>query len=151
MELWQFWLIAAGVFLIAEIFTSGFLIFWLGIAALLAMLVSFFTTNIIIQTAVFVITSALLIFLTKPFITKYVTKKDKSVATNAFSLIGKTGVVTKTIPTSPGSLGQVKVGEEIWSAITTDSSEIPEGTEVIIKKIDGVKLVVSTINKNQKN
>ena len=55
--MWQIWLIIAGVCLIAEIITVGFLIFWLAIGALLAMVVSFFTDNIIIQTAVFVISS----------------------------------------------------------------------------------------------
>ena len=55
--MWQFWLIAAGIFFIGEIITTGFLIFWLGIGSLLAMIVSFLTDNIIIQTAVFVVSS----------------------------------------------------------------------------------------------
>ena len=48
--MWLIWLIAAGVFFIGEIATTGFLIFWLGIASVLAMIVSIFTDNIIIQT-----------------------------------------------------------------------------------------------------
>ena len=68
--MWQIWLIAAGIFFVAEIITIGFLIFWLGIGALLAMIVSFFTSNIIIQTAVFVISSTILIFTTKPLVNK---------------------------------------------------------------------------------
>ena len=140
MVMWQFWLIVAGIFFIGEIFTAGFLVFWLGIAAMLTMLVSIFTSNLIIQTAVFVIASALLLFLTKPFVDKYITKKDKSVATNAFSLIGKKGIVTKEITTT--SYGQVKVGEEVWTSISEDSTPLSEGTEIEVVKIDGVKLVV---------
>ena len=68
--MWGVWLIAAGIFFIIEIATVGFLIFWLGIGALLAMIVSFFTSNIIIQTAVFVISSTILIFATKPLVNK---------------------------------------------------------------------------------
>ena len=68
--MWQFWLIAAGIFFVGEIITVGFLIFWLGIAALITMVVSFFTSNLIIQTAVFVISSAILIFATKPLVNK---------------------------------------------------------------------------------
>lgn len=139
--MWQFWLIAAGVFLIGEIFTVGFLIFWLGIAALLSMLVSFFTDNLIIQGAVFVIASGILIFFTKPFVDKYVTRNQKSVKTNAFSVIGKKGIVTKEMSHS-SKFGQVKVDEEIWTAVSEDSSEIAEGTEIEVVKIDGVKLVV---------
>ena len=41
--MWYIWLIAAGIFFIVEIATIGFLIFWLGIGALLAMIASFFT------------------------------------------------------------------------------------------------------------
>ena len=140
MVMWQFWLIVACIFFIGEIFTAGFLVFWLGIAAMLTMLVSIFTSNLIIQTAVFVIASALLLFLTKPFVDKYITKNDKSVATNAFSLIGKKGIVTKEITTT--SYGQVKVGEEVWTSISEDSTPLSEGTEIEVVKIDGVKLVV---------
>ena len=66
--MWQIWIIIAGVCLIGEILTSGFLIFWLSIGALIAMVVSFFVDSIIVQTAVFVISSAILIFATKPFV-----------------------------------------------------------------------------------
>ena len=62
--MWQIWLIASGIFFICEIITVGFLVFWLGIGALIAMLVSFFTSNIIIQMSVFVVSSGLLIFAT---------------------------------------------------------------------------------------
>lgn len=144
MEIWQFWLIVAGIFLIGEIFTAGFLIFWLGIAAILTMIVSLFTDNIIVQTAVFVISSGIFLFFTKPFVDKYINKNKDNVATNAFSLIGKKGVVIKEMSSST-SFGQVKIGEEIWSAISEDSAPIKIGTEIEVVKIDGVKLVVKPI------
>lgn len=142
MAMWQFWLIAAGIFLIGEIFTVGFLIFWLGIAAIIAMIVSLFVDSILVQTAVFVIASALLLLFTKPFVDKYITKNKDTVATNAFSLIGKKGIVTKKINGQTSSFGQVKVAEEIWSAISEDGSSIPEDSEIEVVKIDGVKLIV---------
>lgn len=145
MVMWQFWLIVAGIFFIGEIFTVGFLIFWLGIAALLTTFISLITDNIIIQTAVFVISSGLLLFLTKPFVDKYITKNKESVATNAFSLIGKKGIVVKEMNSTPSTFGQVKVGEEIWTAISEDSNPITEGTEIEVVKIDGVKLVVKPV------
>lgn len=66
--MWQYWLIAAGIFFIGEMFTAGFLIFWLGIAALISMVVSFFVSNLIVQMTVFIIASVVLIFATKPFV-----------------------------------------------------------------------------------
>ena len=143
--MWSIWLIAAGVFFIAEIATTGFLIFWLGIGALLAMITSFITNSIMIQTIVFVVSSCILIPLTKPLADKFTSKK--TVQTNSYSLINKHGIVTVDINPIEG-VGQVKVNGEIWSAKTEDESTISKGTEIEVLKIDGVKLVVSPIKVN---
>ncbi len=140
--MWQFWLIAAGVFFIAEIFTVGFLIFWLGVAALIAMIVSFFTSNIIIQTSVFVISSALLLFLTKPLVKKV--SKEDTVPTNVFAIIGKTAVVIKDINCIEGT-GQIKVNGEVWSAEGINGKDIPKDSEVEIVEIRGVKAIVEPL------
>ena len=137
--MWYLWLIAAGIFFIVEIATTGFLIFWLGISSILAMITSFITDSIFIQTAVFVISSVILIPLTTPFVKKYV-DKGKTTATNAYSLIGKTGIVTVDINTLDAT-GQVKVNGEVWSA--KSDNNIVKGTEIEVLKIDGVKLIVS--------
>ena len=143
--MWAIWLIAAGVFFIAEIATTGFLIFWLGLGALLAMVTSFITDSVFIQTIVFVISSTLLILLTKPLLKK-ITKKDKTVVTNAFSIVGKDAIVTTTIDPKQG-IGQIKVDGEVWSAEGVDGSNIEKGTEVEILKIDGVRAIVTPIKK----
>ncbi len=143
--MWAIWLIAAGVFFISEIATTGFLIFWLGLGALLAMITSFITDSVLIQTTVFVISSTLLILLTKPLLKK-ITKKDKTVVTNAFSIVGKDAIVTNTIDPKHG-LGQIKVNGETWSAKCSDDTIIEKGSKVKILAIDGVKAVVS-ISKN---
>ncbi len=142
--MWQIWLIIAGVCLIGEIMTNGFLVFWLSIGALLSMIVSFFTDNIIIQTAVFVISSAILIFATKPFVKKFA--KTKDVKTNAFSIIGQNGIVTKDID-SINSKGQVKIDGETWSAVGKNDMDIPKGTEIEVVEIKGVKAIVKPVNK----
>lgn len=144
--MWQTWLIISGVFFILEIITTGFLVFWLGIGALFAMLTSIFTNNIFIQTAVFVISSATLLFFTKPFVQKYV-NKNKTVATNAFSLIGKIGLVIEDINEVEGT-GQIKVESEVWSA-KTNQGLIKKGTQVKILSIDGVKVLVETTQESQ--
>ena len=140
--MWQFWLIASGIFFIAEIITVGFLIFWLGIGALITMIVSFFTSNLIIQTTVFVISSTILIFARRPFINKFANTNTTS--TNAFSLVGKKGIVTQNIDSIRGT-GQIKVQGELWSAISKDSDIIPKNTEVEILSIKGVKLIVTPV------
>lgn len=140
--MWQIWLIISGIFFILEIFTLGFLVFWLGIAALFAMIVSFFTSNIIAQTSVFVISSALLIIATRPLLKK-MQKKD-GIPTNVYSVVGKKGIVVEDIDWASGT-GQIKSEGEIWSAKTKEQINIPKGTEVEIESIEGVKAFVKPI------
>ena len=143
--MWQIWLITSGIFFICEIITVGFLVFWLGVGALIAMLVSFFTSNIIIQMSVFVISSGLLILLTRPLVNK-ISKKDV-VPTNVYSLIGKKAVVTEDIDWVTGK-GQIKFEGEIWSAKSKEQVNIPVGSEVEIVSIEGVKAFVKPLKIN---
>lgn len=140
--MWQIWLIASGIFFICEIITVGFLVFWLGIGALIAMLVSFFTSNIIVQMSVFVISSCLLIFATRPLVNK-ISRKDV-IPTNVYSLIGKKAVVTEDIDWVTGK-GQIKFEGEIWSAKSKEQINIPAGSEVEIVSIEGVKAFVKPL------
>ena len=146
--MWQIWLIASGIFFICEIITVGFLVFWLGIGALIAMLVSFFTSNIIVQMSVFVISSGLLIFATRPLVNK-ISKKDV-VPTNVYSLIGKKAIVTESIDCTTGK-GQIKFEGEVWSAKSKEQINIPAGSEVEIVSIEGVKALVEFIKENKMN
>jgi len=141
--MWQFWLIAAGIFFIIEMATVSFLIFWFGVGALITMVISFFISNVYIQAIIFTITSTLLIFLTKPLVNKFI-NKDKSVVTNAFSVIGRKGIVIKEINPSVGT-GQIRVNGEIWSAKTLSDDIIQENAEIEVVQIDGVKAVVKEI------
>ena len=140
--MWQMWLIVAGVCFVFEIFTVGFLIFWLAIGALIAMVASFFVDNVVIQTAIFVISSAILIFATRPFVKKFAKNDKDDVKTNAYSIIGKTGVVMQNID-SLNSTGLIKVDGEVWSASTDKDVSIPKGAEVKVKEIKGVKAIVT--------
>ena len=139
--MWQIWLIIAGLFFIGEMITVGFLIFWFGIGALVAMFISLFTKNIIVQTVVFLVSSTILIFSTKPLVKKFLDVQPTK--TNAFSIIGKTALVIKEI--SPNSFGQIKVNGEVWTAKTDNDETIPEGSKVEVLEIRGVKVLVKPI------
>ena len=141
--MWQIWLIIAGLFFIGEIATVGFLIFWFGVGALIAMIVSLFTSNIIIQTTIFVISSTILIFATKPFVKKFADVKKTN--TNVYSIIGKKALVIKTIDPIH-SVGQIKLNGEVWTAESENNEVIEEGSEVEILEIKGVKAIVKPIN-----
>ena len=146
--MWQIWLIAAGVFLILEIFTMGFLVFWLSIGCLFSMLISFITDSLIIQTTVFVFSSGLLIFATKPLTKKFTEKDNKK--TNVYSLVGKKAIVTEDIDWVSGN-GQIRFDGQVWSARSTEKVNIAKGTEVEITKIDGVKAFVKPVKETIHN
>ena len=147
--MWVFWLIAAGIFFIIEMATIGFLVFWLGIGSLLAMLTSFFIDNIFVQALVFVATSTLLLIFTRPLVNKFI-KIPKEIKTNAYSIIGKKGIVISKINNIEGS-GQIKIDGEIWSAKSFADEDIPENTEIEIVEIDGVKAVVKEVSQKEEN
>ena len=142
--MWKFWLILSGIFLIIEIISVGFLVFWFSIGALIAMIASFFIPNAIAQIAIFVISSTILLFATKPLVKKIL---PGDVKTNSYSIIGKIAKVTIDIEPVDGK-GQIKIGSEAWSAKSVDDTFIAKDTEVEILKIDGVKAIVKPLIKN---
>lgn len=143
--MWQFWLITAGFFVVLEIATMGFLVFWFAIGALAALAVSFVTKSILIQALVFLVVSTILLFATKPLVNKFL-PNDSFVKTNSYSVEGKVGKVTVDIEPIEGK-GQVKIDGETWSAKSADEAYIPKDTEIIVEKIEGVKVIVKPLNK----
>lgn len=139
--MWIFWLIVSGVFFVIELLTTGFLVFWIGLSALVAMVLSFFISNLVIQTAIFVTLSIILMIFTRPLVNKFVKNKD-IVPTNIYSIIGKKGIVVDDI-NNIDYTGKVKVSGELWSAIS--DSNLTKGTHIIVSEIDGVKLKVEKI------
>ena len=137
--MWQIWLIIAILFFILEMMGPSFLLFWVGIGALITMVSSIFIDNIIIEIGIFAVSSILLIFCTRPF-AKKMTQKDTTV-TNANSCIGKQAIVTQEINPLKG-IGQIKVETEIWSAKSSSDEIIEKGELVTILEINGVKAIV---------
>ena len=140
--MWLVWLVIAGALFVGKILTAGFLLLWFAIAAVIAMLVSFVTTNLFIQVLVFVIVSILLLIFTRPLLSKYV--KSNNTITNSNAIIGKMAIVTEEISLL-NSTGQINVDGEVWSAKTMDPNlTIPKGSRVEIIGIDGVKACVAS-------
>ena len=142
--MWKLWLIISGFFFIIEIFTVGFLVFWFAIGALIAMIASLFIHNMITQAIIFIVSSTVLLFATRPFVNKFA-KTENNVKTNAYSIEGKIGKVIKKINPIEGT-GQVKIDGEVWSAKSLNNISISQDTEVIVEKIDGVKAIVKPTN-----
>ena len=133
------WLGAFLVFLVVEAVTVGLVSIWFAGGALVSLVSACFNAPLWLQLLLFVAVSALLLIFTKPLITKYV--NNKTVPTNADALIGKTAIVTEDIDNDE-TVGQVKVGGQIWSAYTEDGNFAKKGDKVTVKSISGVHLIV---------
>ena len=142
LPVWSIWLILCGLFLIIEIFTVSFLMFWPGIGAFLAFITNIIGFSLPVQLGVFVISTALMIIFMKPLVTKLFKTKDVPMNNNA--VIGKQATVVKEID-NVNLKGQVKVNGELWSAISDDDSIINENATVEVLAIDGVKLKVKKV------
>ena len=133
------WLIIFIVLIITELLTINLVTIWFAFGALLALVVEVSFSNIVLDIITFVITSFLLIILTKPIISRLKVKKIE--ATNLDMVINKIGIVTEDI--NQDKIGEVKVLGKRWSAYS--STEIKKNEKVKILSIDGVKLKVEKI------
>lgn len=144
MSPWLIWLLVACFFAVAEIFTAGFMVIWLGVAALASLVFSLiFPKAIAAQIIIWGILSIILVLYTK----KFADKVNPTVAqTNVYSVIGKKANVIIEI-NGEKSTGQVKVDGDVWSAKSDDfNTIIPVGSVVEIIRIDGVKVVVKKMD-----
>ena len=93
---------------------------------------------------IFAVISLVLLFTTRPVALKHFKLSDME-KTNVESLVGKQVIVSETIDNLKAT-GQVKVNGLEWTARAADETDIiPQGTEVTINEVSGVKLIVSRI------
>ena len=137
-----YWMGAAVILLLIEILTLGLTSIWFAGGAVLAAVTAFVGGPLLLQLAVFIAVSCLLFFFTRPLAQKYLNSSVKK--TNVEALIGQHGIVRETIDNFQGK-GKVYVNGMDWSAKSLHDEEIPEGTEIVIHKIQGVKLIVDAI------
>ena len=135
-----FWLVIVAACAVVELLTMGLTSIWFAAGALVAAICSLFVPYFWVQLVVFVVVSVLLLVFTKPIAVKFLNVgKFKS---NAESLVGKRAIVTSEIDNLK-EIGEVTVSGLDWSARTeNDGVVIPKNAVVVIKKIEGVKLIV---------
>ena len=132
------------VLLGVEFATINLVTIWFAFGALVTIFLSFFVESIIVQSVVFVVVSLLSLILTKPIIKKFNVVQPNP--TNSDRFIGKEGDVIKDIKTN--EYGEVKIFGEVWTAMSKQNGTLKVGTKVIVKDIEGVKLVVEKKEEN---
>lgn len=142
--LWVVWLLLAVLFVVAEIFTAGFVMFWFGIGAALAMVVSLIGGGLGLQVGVFLASSIILTALSRTLFLKYFDSADRSatIRVGSNSLPGQVGTVVTSSRGARGE-GEIKVYGSVWRALPAESGEMfEEGQEVEVVRVDGTTLYV---------
>ena len=144
LSMTQVWLIAVALLLLIEFATTALTTIWFAGGALIALICSLLGGPVWLQCALFAAGSVVLLFLTRPLAVRLL-KKD-AVRTNADSLIGKEAVVTEKID-NLRSTGAVQVSGQVWTARSVNPEHIIEKDEIVmIRAIEGVKLIVGKRN-----
>lgn len=133
------WAAAIVVFGILEAVTAQLVSIWFVFGAIAALIASFFNVPFAVQVVIFVAVTVLALVITRPLVKKFI--NPKKVKTNADKVVGQAGIVVQDI-NNVEATGQVKVDGQIWTARSTGNNVIASGNEVIIERIDGVKLIV---------
>jgi len=136
---WYFWIILGVVLLILEIFTAGFFVALIGVAALLMAVVSLFISTLWLQLLIFTLLSVGIVWIFLPMIRRSL--EHNAVPTNQEAMIGKTVLVTEEINNTLGK-GYVKYYGDFFPARSVDGKVIPAGKEVIIRRIEGIRVFV---------
>ncbi|MBE0433032.1 NfeD family protein [candidate division WOR-3 bacterium] len=138
-DLWWIWLVLAAVFLVAEIFTAGFFIFWFGIGAAAAGLLALLGLNIVWQWFVFVVISGSLFIVSRRFAERFTKKQPPGIGADRF--IGKIGVVLEDI-NNVKNTGRVRIDKDEWRADSETDDTIAAGTRVVVTRLDGTHVIV---------
>ena len=134
-----FWLIAFVALLVIEIITLGLTTVWFAIGSIAAFLAAYVGGSVVVQVVVFLVVSTVFLIFTRPILMKFFNQKRER--TNAESLIGQKALVLETID-SIHAVGSVIVNGMEWSAKTEEPVTIEKDEIVLIKGIQGVKLIV---------
>ncbi len=138
------WIALAAVFLGAELATVALVSLWFVVGSLAALLACVLGAAAWLQVLIFALVSAGMLLLLRPFLRKYV--DPHKIRTNVDAVIGQEGIVTEAIDNLE-AVGTVKLNGLPWSARSESGAKIASGTVVTVRRVDGVKLIVSPNSK----
>lgn len=143
------WLLFAAIFIVSEIITLGLTTIWFAGGAIVAAIAAFAGAGLVVQILLFGIVSVILLVSTRPIARKYFDSKTQK--TNVEALIEKTANVIEEVNNQQGT-GKATINGMEWTARSEDDTiVIPAGTLAIVKRIEGVKLILSPEQKNKKD
>jgi membrane protein implicated in regulation of membrane protease activity len=140
MDEWVLWMIAAGLLAVGEMFTLGFFLGPVAIAAVTAAIVALAGGGVALQWIVFIAISGASLAVLRPIARRHL-RTPMQLRSGTAALVGAPAIVLEHVD---GRGGQVKIGGEIWSARSFDEDQAFEpGTRVEVLKIDGATALVA--------
>ncbi|MBQ1993951.1 MAG: NfeD family protein [Lachnospiraceae bacterium] len=137
------WLVAVFVFLVLELISMGLTTIWFAGGAVVAFVASLFGVPIPVQILLFIVTSVVMLIFTRPVVEKKL--NNSRTKTNVEEIIGKEGKVTEAVDNF-NQKGVVVINGLEWSARNGETDDIiPVGAKVIVKEVQGVKVMVTVI------
>jgi membrane protein implicated in regulation of membrane protease activity len=144
MDISLYWVIAALLLFIVELFTAGFAVICLSIGAAGAAIAASCDVSLQMQFLTFAIITLVALAGVRPLLKRIFYKGGEKVATNASAMVGKRGVVCEEVDGDMEG-GRVMIEGVDWRAISHDGALLDKGTKVEVVAIDSVVLTVKKI------
>lgn len=138
-----YWLIGFVILVGIEAATMALTTIWFAGGALAAFFAALLGASAEVQLGLFVAVSFVLLLFTRPLAKKLLRTGREEIKTNVDGLIGRTARVTEAVDNELGTGAAVVSGQE-WTARALDGeSRFAPGETVVIRAVEGVKLMVS--------
>lgn len=142
MSGWVLWAIAACVFGVGEMLTTGFFLAPFAVGGLLAAVAVLAGAGELASWSVFVVVSMLMLGVVRPIARSH-SKTPPQIRTGSAALLGQQAIVLERIVNDEG-VGCVKIDGEVWTARAYDEDEVIEaGTRVHVVQIKGATALVT--------
>ena len=144
LHLWQMWAVIAVVCLILELTAGDFFIICFSIGAVFAAITAAVGGGIYLQLVMFAVFTLISLFWVRPFAQRYLHKGEDNRVSNADALLGRQGRVVETVKAD--GFGRVQIDGDIWKAVTNETLDIPEGSNVRVIGRESTVITVESLN-----
>ena len=134
------WLAVTIAAAVIEAIVPALVSIWFVPGGLLALIASLAGGPVWLQVVLFLVGSAVALVITRPLAKRL--QKPGPTGTNADRVLGAVAVVTEEIDNLENR-GRVQVLGNSWAARSVAGKAIPAGEQVVVERIEGVKLLVS--------
>lgn len=146
--IWILWAVLGAILIVAEIFTSGFVLLWFGVGALVAAFAGLVgIDSLVVQFLIFAVVSIGLTAASRTIFLNYFSRENSggSLRSGVDALPGKVGTV---VSSSKGALheGAVKVFGSTWTAYpAAGEAPLEAGERVCVESVEGASIYVRRV------